>query len=95
MVIGALRITLQIPACDSLKEKRRVVKQVVERTRNRFAVAIAETALLDAHQQAEIGIAVVGNDRRLINSILDKVTAYIESVGVALVVGHELEIINL
>ena len=95
MVVGVLRITLQIPGNDSLKGKRRVIKQIIERTRNRYSVAISETDHLDSHRQAEIGLAAVGNDRRVINSVLDKVTSYIESLGTALIVGHELEILNV
>ncbi|MBN2495648.1 MAG: DUF503 domain-containing protein [Deltaproteobacteria bacterium] len=95
MVIGALRITLLIPECHSLKDKRRVVKQLIERTRNRFSVAIAETGLLDDHSRAEVGLAAVGNDRRVINSVLDKATGYIDSLGTALIVDRELELLNI
>lgn len=95
MVIGALRLTLHIPESHSLKAKRRVVKQLIERTRNRHSLAIAETGLLDEHSRAEIGLAAVGNDRRVINSVLDRAVDYIESLGTAFITGHELELINL
>jgi uncharacterized protein YlxP (DUF503 family) len=95
MVVGVLRLTLQIPENDSLKGKRRVVRQLIERTRNRFSVAIAETDLQDSHREAEIGLVTVGSDRRVINSVLDKAAAYIESLGTAFVVGHETEILNV
>lgn len=95
MVVGVLRLTLMIPDNNSLKGKRKVVKQLIERTRNRFAVAINETDHQDSHRQAEIGLAAVGNDRRVINSVLDKAVDYIESLGTAMVTGHEIEVINL
>ncbi len=95
MVVGVLRLSLQIPECGSLKDKRRVVKQLIERTRNRFAVAIAETDLLDERGAAEIGVCVVGNDRRVLNSVLDHVAGYIDSLGTALITSQELELLNL
>ena len=95
MVIGAVRLTLKIPECHSLKAKRRVVKQLIERTRNRFSLAIAETGLLDRHGMTEVGLVTVGNDRRVINSVLDKAVDYIESLGTAFVINQELELINL
>ncbi len=95
MVVGVVRLTLFLPENDSLKGKRKVVRQIIERTRSRFSVAVAETDHQDAHRQAEIGLAAVGNDRRLINSVLDRVVGFIESVGTAVVADHEMEILNL
>jgi hypothetical protein len=95
MVVGVVRLTLFLPENDSLKGKRKVVRQIIERTRSRFSVAVAETAHQDAHRQAEIGLAAVGNDRRLINSVLDRVVGFIESVGTAVVADREMEILNL
>jgi uncharacterized protein YlxP (DUF503 family) len=95
MVVGVVRLTLHIPENNSLKGKRRVIKQIVEKTRNRFDIALAETGMSDSHRQAEIGLACVGNDRRVINSVLDRAINYIDSLGTAMITGQELEIINL
>ena len=94
MVVGVVRLTLLIPENHSLKGKRRVVKQIIERTRNRFTVAVSETDHLDSHQRAELGLVAVGNDRRVINSVLDRTIDFIESLGTAVISGHELEILN-
>jgi uncharacterized protein len=95
MVVGVVRLVLRIPENDSLKGKRRVLKHVIERTRNRFEISIHETGLLDAHEQAEIGIACVGNDRRVINSVLDRVVDFVDSLGCAILEDRQLELINL
>ena len=42
MYVGMLRIELYMPQCRTLKEKRQVVKSIIDRTRNRFNVAVAE-----------------------------------------------------
>jgi uncharacterized protein YlxP (DUF503 family) len=95
MVVGVVRLTLHIPENDSLKSKRRVVKQIIERTRNRFDIAIAETDLQDSHRETELGLACVGNDRRVVNSVLDRAIGYIDSLGTAIITGNVLEIINI
>jgi hypothetical protein len=95
MVVGVVRVTLHIPESDSLKSKRRVVKQVIERTRNRFAIAINETGMLDSNTDAELGLAAVGNDRRVVNSALDHAISFIDSTGLAILTGQSLELLNL
>ncbi len=95
MVVGVVRLTVHIPENDSLKGKRRVVKHIIERTRNRFDIAIAETDLQDNHREAELGLVCVGNDRRVVNSVLDRAIGYIDSLGMAFITGNVLEILNL
>ncbi len=53
------------------KEKRKIVKGLIEKSRNRFKCFGGEVATLDAHQKAAIGIAVVENEGRVLNSLLD------------------------
>lgn len=62
MRVGWMRIELLIPGSRSLKEKRRPLKSLVERLRNRFHVSVAEVAHQDLHQRATIGVAVVAAD---------------------------------
>ena len=95
MVVGVLRLVLRIPGNDSLKGKRKVIRQIIDRTRNRFSLAVAECGLNDNHGQAELGLACVGNDRRTCNSVLDRAVGYIDSLGTALIVESQLEIINI
>ncbi len=95
MVVAVVRLTLHIPENHSLKGKRKVVRQMIDRTRNRFSLSIAETGMNDSHREAELGLAVVGNDRRTCNSVLDRAIAFIDSLGTALITGQHLEIINL
>jgi uncharacterized protein YlxP (DUF503 family) len=59
MIIGISVFELHLPASRSLKDKRRVVKSLIERLHQRFRVSIAETDFHDLHQRAEIAIAVV------------------------------------
>jgi uncharacterized protein YlxP (DUF503 family) len=95
MVVGIGTIVLRIPGNHSLKGKRKVVRSVVARLQNTFNVSAAEVGANDNHQRAEIGMAFVGNDRRQINSKLDKALNFIVAMEVAEVIDSEMEIINL
>ena len=95
MVVGTCRITLAIPENDSLKGKRSVVRRVIARVRARFNVAIAEVDALDAWDTAVLGFAVVGNDHRFVNQVLDKVVDHIEGLYLAEVEDHSFEILHL
>ncbi|MDB4976735.1 MAG: hypothetical protein JWN48_5076 [Myxococcaceae bacterium] len=77
MVVGICRIVLSLPWNDSLKGKRSVVKSILERARNRFHVAAAEVDDLDAHRRATLGFAVVSNEARHVESILDKLVSFV------------------
>jgi hypothetical protein len=87
LVVGVIRWQLSIPGCRSLKEKRRVVKSLKERVRNRFNVSVAETDHQDVWTRAELTVAVVAGDRRQADSMLDRVDQFVESDGRALIVG--------
>lgn len=62
---------LEIIGCQSLKEKRRVLKSLKDRLHNRFNVSVAETAHQDLWQRAELTACVVSADRRQVESILE------------------------
>lgn len=95
MTVGVARITFRLHGNHSLKEKRRVIKSIIEKSRHRFNVSVAEVADQDVHQRATVGVAVVGSDGRLLNSILDRIIAYMDSLQLADLVEHEIELIAL
>ena len=95
MVIGVCKLDLRIPENHSLKEKRHVLRKLVDRVRNRFNVAISEVGDNDLWQRAQMGFCTVGNDRRHINSSLDKVIYFIEQMNLVEMVRTEIEIISL
>src|SRR5205807_3861063 len=64
VVIGSLVVTLHVPESHSLKEKRQVVRSVVERVRRTFNVAVAEVDDQDTWQLATLGVACISGDGR-------------------------------
>ena len=95
MVVGIGRIVYRIHDCRSLKGKRKVVKSIIMRLRNHFNASIAEVGANDVHQRAEIGFCMVGNDRAVVNSKVDKLFNMAEDLGLAEVIDMEMEIISL
>jgi uncharacterized protein len=95
MVVGVSQIAFSLPGNDSLKGKRSVVRRIVDRTRAKFNVAVAEVDALDAHRRAVLGISVVSNDVRHANSMLDHISSYMASLTEAVLVGRTLEILHV
>jgi uncharacterized protein YlxP (DUF503 family) len=79
MFVGVLYLSLSLPASDSLKDKRQVVKSVLARVRNQFNVAASEVDTLDDRQLATLGMSCVSNDGRHAEQILAKALAYVEN----------------
>lgn len=63
MLIGTLLVEVHIPQSGSLKEKRTVIKSMIQRIQNRFNVSIAEINNEDLWQRATVGVAMVGDNR--------------------------------
>jgi len=95
MVVGLGIITFRIHDCRSLKSKRKIVKSIVGRLQNNFNASVAEVGSNDIYDEALIGFAVVGNDRILTNSKIDKVFNFADELGLAEIINTEMEIINL
>ena len=95
MVIGIGIITFRLHECRSLKGKRRIVKSIVNQLRNKFNASVAEVGANDVYQRAEIGFSLVGNDKSLINSKLDKALNFVEALGLAEIIDTEMELITL
>jgi uncharacterized protein YlxP (DUF503 family) len=70
MVVGISVLELHLPQARSLKDKRRVVKSLIERFYQRHRVSVAETGFHDLHQRAEIGVAVVSNSEGEVDRLL-------------------------
>jgi len=95
VVVGICRITFHLDGNDSLKGKRSVVRRMIDRTRNKFNVAIAEVDALDQHRRAVLGFAVVSNETSHVNSMLDTVSDFVCSVAEASVLDRNIELIHV
>ena len=93
MVVGICRLTLMVPESHSLKEKRMVVRRIKDRVHQKFNAAIAEVGDQDAWQQAVLGFAVVANEKGFVESMVQRITDFVESLAVAKLMADEMEIL--
>lgn len=95
MVVGVCQVDLLIPGNASLKGKRKVLRKIIDRVKGRYNTAIAEIGDNDLWQRSQLGLSVVGNDSRHINSSLDKIINFIDGMNVAEIIHSEIEIIHI
>jgi len=79
MYVGIVRVELHVPAAQSLKDKRAVVRALKDRIRARTSAAIAEVDHQDLWQRAALGVAVVSGDHAHVAELLSEVRSIIES----------------
>lgn len=94
MVAGIGVITFRIHECHSLKGKRKVVKSIISRIRNTYNASVAEVGANDVHQRSEIGFSIVGNDRRRVNSVMDRIIDFADELELAEIIDSQIDIIN-
>ncbi len=83
MVVGVMELHLALYDNESLKDKRSVVKRVIHRCRHTFNVSVAEVEDQDLTDRAVIGVVAVGNDRRYIEGMLDKIEDFVVRLALA------------
>lgn len=81
MYFAACSMWLRLDGSNSLKDKRSVVRSLVERVQARFNVSAAETGRLDSWREAEIGVAAVSNDPSHAREMIEAVIRFVESDG--------------
>ena len=89
--IGVLSVAIHIPASQSLKDKRMVLKSLKDRLKSKFNVSVAELDGQDTWQRSTLGIVMIGNDNRYLDSTLQNVLSYIESFGECEICDHTIE----
>lgn len=83
-----LVVDCRIPLVHSLKEKRSVIRRLIEKLRAKLNASIAETGCLDEWQRGIISIAMVSNSSRYLQQQLARVEQYLLEV-------HEISVIKI
>ena len=68
-----LVVNCHIPHAQSLKQKRTVVKGLIDRLRARLNASVAETGYLDEWQRSVIAVSLVSNNRRYLQQQIENV----------------------
>ena len=90
--VGVLRLSVRVPGSRSLKDKRRVIRQLCDRLRNRQHLSVAEVGHREDHGRAVLAATMVSSDARLIQSTLDKAVHQIEQTSPAILDHRTIEI---
>jgi len=93
MKIGLLRICFHIHGAQSLKDKRQVMRSIKDRLRNQFNVSVAEIGSNDVCQTGELAVVTVANERRFVNSVMEKINNYFETEFPISVVDGRIELL--
>ena len=89
MPVRASKITLYAASSQSLKDKRQILRSLIDQIKHRFNVSIAEIEDMDLHQKLVIGIACISNTGYQAQKMLHEVERFVELHADAEVVGIE------
>lgn len=96
MNVGLLHARLLLRESRSLKDKRQVVRSILDRLRNHFNVSAAEVGHLDDVKVLELGISTTGPELKVVRSVLQTIHDGLRSHPVAefisgeITIGHEV-----
>lgn len=89
--VGIAQIELHLPGCQSLKEKRRIVKSLSDKVRKKWNISFSELDSLDKWQYSTVGMCMISNDQHHIDSSIQKILTFIESFYEAEVIRATIE----
>ncbi len=93
MVVGISSIEIYFPETHSLKDKRQAIRKIVERTRAKFSISVMEVEQSNLWQRGCIGFSLVGVKKDHVNSAIESVCKFVESLYIGEVINTRTEII--
>ncbi len=79
MHIALLRAAISIPEAHSLKDKRRVVKSLKDRTVNHMNVSVAEVGQQEVWNRAELAFVTVAAEKKVVERRLSEIMERLEN----------------
>ena len=93
-IVGLCTLELYLPGVASLKEKRRIIKSIIQRLHNQFNVSAAETDFHDKWQRTCIAIATVSNTTQQAHKVIQSAVEFVETQYTDTVItNQEIEIL--
>ena len=80
MVVGVVQFRLFMPHNHSLKEKRKILNRLKDRVLSEQQIFVSEVGDPELWQSAALGFAVVGNDQRVLESLITRTMNFIVSM---------------
>jgi len=89
MIVGVLTVDVAVLEARSLKDKRRVIKSIKDRVRNRYNVSVSEVDDQDMMKRSRLGMAMVAVETRAVHSQFDQIVDLIRSTRGATLIDYE------
>ncbi len=88
MHVAVLNYKLRLFGISSLKEKRSLLKKLINEIRTKFNASVCETGYNDSKTWSELGVAIVSPAQNVLDAVIEDLTALIENT-------HGLEIVEV
>jgi len=95
MTVGVALVEIHVHGSRSLKQKRGVVRSIVQRVRNRFNLSVAEVGGQQTWQRATLALGAVGADEHLLRRVLENALQFIEDLHLAEVLDTDIDLQEL
>jgi uncharacterized protein YlxP (DUF503 family) len=86
------RAELSLPGARGLKDKRRLVKSLVDRAQHRFHVCAAEVDHHDQWRRAAVAFACISTSARHAHAIMARIGDFVEGQADMVLVDFQIEI---
>lgn len=73
MIYGVLQVDIRLSSTNSLKDKRSILRRIIEKVRNSFHISITEVGDHDMLGNATLGVAVAGSDAIQVENVIQSV----------------------
>ena len=94
MNLGYCSLRFYLHGNNSLKGKRKVIRTIKDRLRNKFNVSVAEVGDQDVWQNIHLGIAAVSADAQYLDGLLKQVVNFVDNMHLAEMIDCQTEIIK-
>ncbi len=78
MLVGICELFIYLPDCQSLKDKRSVLKNFKNLMRKKYNVSIAETGHKNAWRKSVIWICCISDSRQVIDHVMNRLIKEVE-----------------
>lgn len=95
MKLGYCSMKFYLHGNDSLKGKRRVIRSIKDRLKNKFNVSVAEVGDQDVWQTIHLGIVAVNADAPYLDGLLQQVVNFVDHLHLAEMTDCQMEIIDV
>jgi hypothetical protein len=92
MFVGVCQIDFMLPGSASLKDKRFVLSSVKTKIQNKFNVSVAEVAHHDLWQRSLLGLAVVTNERKMVDQVFNRILEMMYQEDRLEVLKHQIDV---